>query len=571
MKGIHYLDVAPDLKFPVDAGTQTFAFIGRKGSGKTYGTGKIVELMIGAGIQVAILDTVGNWYGLRLAADGKGEGLDVPIVGGLRGDVPLEASGGALIADVLVETGRSMVIDVSQFSKADRQRFATAFGQRLWRLKKAEKQPSPLHLILEESQLIVPENVRGDSAAMVGIYEEIIRLGRNYGIGVSMITQRPQSVNKEVLNQTECLMVFQVNGAHERKALREWIVHQGMATNLLDELPSLKPGECYVWSPQWLGILQKIKINPKRTFDSTSTPKAGVKSARARDLKPLNMDDLKEKMQGTIDRAKEDDPRELKLKIASLTKELQNKPVAPPKIKEVPLLKELDLKRLDTLADRLLEKLDRHSKIVDELSDKNESLYISLQTIKAILKPSATPPALPPRTSVPASPINVAKAMVATHHPDKLPGGERKILIVLAQYPQGRNKSQIGIMAGYSHNGGAFNNYLGALRSKGYIDGREPIMITELGLATLGLYNPLPTGEALYQYWLGQLGKCEREILTALYTVGAEMSKEAIAANTITGYEPNGGGFNNAMGKLRTLELIEKKGDSFKVSDVFQE
>jgi DNA helicase HerA-like ATPase len=48
---------------------------------------------------------------------------------------------------------------------------------------------------------------------MVGIYEEIIRLGRNYGIGVSMITQRPQSVNKEVLNQTECLFVGQVNGA----------------------------------------------------------------------------------------------------------------------------------------------------------------------------------------------------------------------------------------------------------------------------------------------------------------------------------------------------------------------
>jgi DNA helicase HerA-like ATPase len=63
-------------------------------------------------------------------------------------------------------------------------------------------------LVIEESQLIIPQFTGGgDVARMVGIYEEIIRLGRNYGIGCTMISQRPQSVNKEVLNQTECLFV----------------------------------------------------------------------------------------------------------------------------------------------------------------------------------------------------------------------------------------------------------------------------------------------------------------------------------------------------------------------------
>jgi uncharacterized protein len=28
-----------------------------------------------------------------------------------------------------------------------------------------------------------------------------------------------------------------------------------------------------------------------------------------------------------------------------------------------------------------------------------------------------------------------------------------------------------------------------------------------------------------------------------------------------TGYEANGGGFNNALGRLRTLELIEGRGE----------
>jgi uncharacterized protein len=36
------------------------------------------------------------------------------------------------------------------------------------------------------------------------------------------------------------------------------------------------------------------------------------------------------------------------------------------------------------------------------------------------------------------------------------------------------------------------------------------------------------------------------------------MSKEEVAAKA--GYEPNGGGFNNALGRLRTLELVEGRG-----------
>src|SRR5438132_95251 len=116
MRSLH---LASDLSLPLDAATQTFAFIGKKGSGKTYAAGKLTELLIEAGVQVAILDTVGNWHGLRLAADGKTPGIDIPILGGLRGDIPLEATGGALVADVLADTGRSMVIDASQFTKAD--------------------------------------------------------------------------------------------------------------------------------------------------------------------------------------------------------------------------------------------------------------------------------------------------------------------------------------------------------------------------------------------------------------------------------------------------------------------
>lgn len=318
MKKLH---VATGLSLPIDAATQTFAFIARKGAGKTYAASKLVETLLEAGVQVVVLDVVGNWYGLRLGADGKSAGFAVPVLGGLRGDIPLDPASGALIADTAVDTGQSMVLDVSQWSKADRQRFAAAFGERLWLKKKGEHHPTPLHLVIEESQLIVPQDVRGDTARMVGVYEEIIRLGRNYGIGVSMITQRPQSVNKEVLNQTECLFVGQINGAQERDALKKWVTHQGADVNLVDELPSLKIGTFYCWSPQWLGILQKVQILPKRTLDASATPKVGDRTVR-RELKPLDLTELEQRMAATIEKAKADDPKELKRLLAAKDKRI---------------------------------------------------------------------------------------------------------------------------------------------------------------------------------------------------------------------------------------------------------
>ena len=53
----------------------------------------------------------------------------------------------------------------------------------------------------------------------------------------------------------------------------------------------------------------------------------------------------------------------------------------------------------------------------------------------------------------------------------KLASGERRILIALAQYPMGRSKVQVALLTGYAATGGGFNNYLGALRTRGLIEG----------------------------------------------------------------------------------------------------
>ena len=77
------LIISDTVALPADAVTQTFACIGRKGAGKTYLASMLAEQMLDIGAQVVILDPVGNWYGLRVAADGKAKGKDIFIaVGG---------------------------------------------------------------------------------------------------------------------------------------------------------------------------------------------------------------------------------------------------------------------------------------------------------------------------------------------------------------------------------------------------------------------------------------------------------------------------------------------------------
>ncbi len=115
-----------------DAATQKFAFLAQPGSGKTYAATKLAELFYAAGVPFVVLDPVGVWYGLRLAADGVAPGLQVPVFGGMYGDLPLEVEAGALVADLLVDRSLSLVLDVSAFRTQQRKRFVTDFAEQLF-------------------------------------------------------------------------------------------------------------------------------------------------------------------------------------------------------------------------------------------------------------------------------------------------------------------------------------------------------------------------------------------------------------------------------------------------------
>ncbi len=153
------LNISKTLKLPLDFATQTVAILARKRVGKTYTASVIAEECVENKIPFVVLDPTGAWYGLRSSSDGKRAGYPVVIIGGAHGDIPLEFTAGKTIAEFIVENPGYYVLDLSgSESDAEQDKFATAFAQRLYRLK--DKHREPLHLFVDEADSFCPQNPR---------------------------------------------------------------------------------------------------------------------------------------------------------------------------------------------------------------------------------------------------------------------------------------------------------------------------------------------------------------------------------------------------------------------------
>jgi plasmid stabilization system protein ParE len=163
--------------------------------------------------------------------------------------------------------------------------------------------------------------------------EDIVRRGRKRGIGCTLITQRPAVLNKNVLTQCEVLVALRLVHPKDIDAIEEWVnVHADpdTAKEMIDSLPSLAVGEAWFWSPGWGDLFQRVKVRHRETFDSGATPKAGEAPKRPKHLAEIDLAALGEQIKATVEKAKADDPKELRRQIAELKKQLAS-PAEPPR------------------------------------------------------------------------------------------------------------------------------------------------------------------------------------------------------------------------------------------------
>lgn len=577
------LKMADDLALPLEAVTEKIAFLGRTGTGKTYAAMKLAELMLEAGAQIVALDFVGKWFGLRVP--GPGAPFPIPVFGGLQGDYPLEPTGGALVADLLVDRGISAVVDVSQFTRADQIRFCLAFATQFFQRKKAA--PSAVHLFLEECQEVLPQNAQPSEGAMLGAFERIWKLGRNFGIGGSLISQRPQEINKKALNMSGTLFVFQMTGPQERKTIESWVSAQGINEHIVDVLPTLKKGQPHVWSVALGDLSKTIRVNPKRTADVSATPTA-TGPRKEQPLTPIDGDALRTAMAATIERAKADDPRELRKRIAELERETKTAKTAPPatSTKDVEVLTAADRELLKALreefstfsqdighrADALLGRLAERAKVeFDEAAlkwgvelEKRRALFMNrleqARIQRVLEKIDRVAPAPAPVSRISQNRPEIARAekkpnKIARSAPEQnlasasgLTPGQQTILDTLALLETRGIPSSLDTLCAWLDlhpNGGRFRRNLRELQEQGYLDAYD---LTDRGRAA---GRRLPTGidAAKSRLTPGQLTALE-----AIEFHGQPVAIDGLAE--LMGLHPNGGRFRGNVTRLREMGLI---------------
>lgn len=338
------LRISYQLLLPKDTVTSTLIVYGGKGMGKTNFGAVLVEELSKLNLRWCALDPLGVWWGLRYSQDGKSTGIECVILGGSHADFPIEPTGGSIVADMVVDETANFIIDFSRklsgemWSIGEKIRFITDYAYRLFQ-RQGELvggvRREPIFQLLDEAARYIPQIIPAGNpqlAQCVAAWEQLVEEGRNIGIGVGLLTQRSARMNKSVSEVADAILSFRIVGPNSIGAIMDWLgehVPKERIKAMIEEVRSLERGSCLVVSPGWLQFEGVIKIRERQTFDSSATPKPGERARRVsgEGAKP-DLAKYAGRMLASIERAKANDPKELKAEVARLKGELAKKPAA---------------------------------------------------------------------------------------------------------------------------------------------------------------------------------------------------------------------------------------------------
>ncbi len=251
------LNLGPNIELPLDEAIgQCVAILGIRGSGKSNTAGVIFEELLAARYPLSIIDTDGEYFGLK-------EKHEVLVVGeGENVDIELDAESAAGVAEVSLREGVPVVVDVSGMLSEDRDLFVLEYLSRLWSL--AGKLRKPYMIGIEECHEFIPQGVRSE------LKETVARMalrGRKRGLGAVIISQRSAKVEKDVLTQAGMLFLHRVVHEADMRVYGELLPWR--KGEVKEEVAALGVGQCIFLADQ---TVRKVQIRLRETFHGGFTP-----------------------------------------------------------------------------------------------------------------------------------------------------------------------------------------------------------------------------------------------------------------------------------------------------------
>ena len=360
-----------DIPFPVVELLTGRGFVnGKSDSGKSNTVGVTIEELLEESMPCLIVDTEGEYYGLKEEYEVLHIGADEEC------DLQVSVEHAEKIAELCLDQNIPVILDVSGYLDEETQEelIDEVLRQLFFKEKKKQK---PFLVVVEEAHEFVPE---GETTGCSKIILKIAKRGRKRGLGIMGITQRPASMDKDFITQCNWKVWHKLDWSNDLEVVRKVLERNKPRVECIDEeecsncgtiyaldqfddLSDAECTECGTDPRNWRevisnlepgeGILEadfldfkalQVKFKRKRTFDAGATP---------------DLDDFEEP--------------ELKSVDSDLMEELQN--ISEEKRKRQDRIQELQdtIESLEDDKEQLQDELEmekRNSQTVDRLAEK---------------------------------------------------------------------------------------------------------------------------------------------------------------------------------------------------------
>lgn len=137
----------------------------------------------------------------------------------------------------------------------------------------------PLLIVLEEAHNYLRAGENSISSRAV---QSIAKEGRKYGVGLTLVTQRPSELDETVLSQCGTIIALRMNNSKDRGHIRSAI--QDELQTMVDLLPSLRTGEGII-SGEGVKIPSRVQFYKLSNAPKGSDPKVSEKWMEQKDIK----------------------------------------------------------------------------------------------------------------------------------------------------------------------------------------------------------------------------------------------------------------------------------------------
>jgi len=261
------IDISPLVKLDYTAANEVWTVWGKRGSGKSYFLGKLCEEIADLDspkpIVFCILDIVG--------AHGK---MSLPNLRHVKID---DMSPENLINTL--GTGTSVIVDMTEHNIDEIRSYTIKFCDVLNRIRFSDHFGRAVLVCFEECHNFIPQkSAIGDNKLRQqckGSVDKLIREGRQQGIGIVLISQRPASVLTDARAQAELKFIFALKEHNDLTAVSHNMVGRDKkeVKKILDKVFMFEVGQFVLVTTQYIdgqGIAFD-KVSPRKTEHAGNT------------------------------------------------------------------------------------------------------------------------------------------------------------------------------------------------------------------------------------------------------------------------------------------------------------